>query len=265
MLGDVVDQTGANAARRKVLEYFSTATQIGMTATPKQTKDVSNIDYFGEPIYTYSLRQGISDGFLAPYKVVRIGLDRNLDGWRPDSGQTDEFCHAIEDREYNDSDYDPERLAIGQPTVARLMESSAAEICQPSVAQRVQQVAASRRRKSAAACGTFADTRPAGTRNCAATCCTIFPYRPFPMALSWTNVANLYGPSNTSANGAIDASPGQRPGSEFRSKQALKGRPKPCRSPSPVFMFTLSSAPRTESASSPMSFASRCTATWPPC
>ncbi len=95
-----------DAAWRKVLEYFSTATQIGMTATPKETKDVSNIDYFGEPIYTYSLRQGISDGFLAPYKVVRIGLDRDLDGWRPESGQSDKFGHRIEDREYNDGDYD---------------------------------------------------------------------------------------------------------------------------------------------------------------
>ena len=95
-----------DAAWRKVLEYFSTATQIGMTATPKETKDVSNIDYFGEPLYTYSLRQGIADGFLAPYKVVRIGLDRDLDGWRPASGQTDKFGLGIEDREYNDSDYD---------------------------------------------------------------------------------------------------------------------------------------------------------------
>lgn len=95
-----------DAAWRKVLDYFSTATQIGMTATPKETKDVSNIDYFGEPLYSYSLRQGIADGFLAPYKVVRIGLDRDLDGWRPESGQTDRFGHAIEDREYNDSDYD---------------------------------------------------------------------------------------------------------------------------------------------------------------
>lgn len=91
---------------RKVLEYFSSATQIGLTATPKETKDVSNIDYFGEPIYTYSLRQGISDGFLAPYKVVRIGIDKDLDGWRPLKGQTDKYGHIIEDREYNDSDYD---------------------------------------------------------------------------------------------------------------------------------------------------------------
>ncbi len=72
-----------DAAWRRVLEYFSSATQIGLTATPKETRDVSNIEYFGDPIYTYSLRQGIADGFLAPYKVVRIGLDKDLDGWRP--------------------------------------------------------------------------------------------------------------------------------------------------------------------------------------
>ena len=95
-----------NAAWRKVLEYFSSATQIGLTATPKETKDVSNIQYFGDPIYTYSLRQGISDGFLAPYKVVRIGLDRDLDGWRPFDRQTDKNGQVIEDREYNDRDFD---------------------------------------------------------------------------------------------------------------------------------------------------------------
>ncbi|WP_295441183.1 EcoAI/FtnUII family type I restriction enzme subunit R [uncultured Thiodictyon sp.] len=105
-----------DAAWRKVLDYFSTATQIGMTATPKETKDVSNIDYFGEPIYTYSLRQGIADGFLAPYKVVRIGLDRDLDGWRPALGQADKFGHAIEDREYNDCDYD-RNLILEQRTI----------------------------------------------------------------------------------------------------------------------------------------------------
>ena len=96
----------ADAAWRKVLEYFSSATQIGMTATPKETKTVSNIEYFGDPLYTYSLRQGISDGFLAPYKVVRIGLDKDLDGWRPEAGQTDKNGQLIEDREYNDSDFD---------------------------------------------------------------------------------------------------------------------------------------------------------------
>lgn len=95
-----------DAAWRKVLEYFSSATQIGLTATPKETKEISNIEYFGEPIYTYSLRQGISDGFLAPYKVVRIGLDKDLDGWRPEAGQTDKHGQLIEDREYNASDYD---------------------------------------------------------------------------------------------------------------------------------------------------------------
>jgi type I restriction enzyme, R subunit len=95
-----------DAAWRKVLEYFSSATQIGLTATPKETRDVSNIDYFGDPLYTYSLKQGISDGFLAPYKVIRIGLDKDLDGWRPEIGKTDKYGQLIEDREYNDLDFD---------------------------------------------------------------------------------------------------------------------------------------------------------------
>ena len=95
-----------DAAWRKVLEYFTTATQIGLTATPKETREVSNIEYFGEPIYTYSLRQGISDGFLAPYKVIRIGLDKDLDGWRPEDGQRDKYGQLIEDREYNIKDFD---------------------------------------------------------------------------------------------------------------------------------------------------------------
>ena len=96
----------ADASWRKVLEYFSSATQIGLTATPKETKEVSNIEYFGDPLYTYSLKQGIADGFLAPYKVVRIGLDRDLDGWRPEAGQADKFGQIIADREYNDRDFD---------------------------------------------------------------------------------------------------------------------------------------------------------------
>lgn len=96
----------ADASWRKVLEYFSSATQIGLTATPKETKDVSNIDYFGKPIYTYSLKQGIEDGFLAPYKVVRIGIDKDLDGWRPEAGQIDKYGREIEDREYNERDFD---------------------------------------------------------------------------------------------------------------------------------------------------------------
>lgn len=91
---------------RKILEYFSTATQIGMTATPKETKVVSNIDYFGDPLYTYSLRQGIDDGFLAPYKVVRIDLDKDVTGWRPDKGMTDKYGNEIEDRIYNQKDFD---------------------------------------------------------------------------------------------------------------------------------------------------------------
>ena len=95
-----------DAAWRKILEYFSSATQIGLTATPKETRDVSNIEYFGNPIYTYSLRQGIADGFLAPYKVIRIGIDRDLEGWRPEDGKTDKYGQLIEDREYNEMDYD---------------------------------------------------------------------------------------------------------------------------------------------------------------
>jgi type I restriction enzyme R subunit len=91
---------------RQILEYFSSATQIGLTATPKETKDISNSDYFGAPLYSYSLKQGISDGFLAPYKVVRIGLDKDLDGWRPEKGKLDKHGHEIEDREYNDLDFD---------------------------------------------------------------------------------------------------------------------------------------------------------------
>jgi type I restriction enzyme R subunit len=91
---------------RRILEYFSGATQIGLTATPKETKEVSNIDYFGEPIYTYSLRQGIDDGFLAPYKVVRIDIDKDLTGWRPDKDMTDRYGNIIEDRIYNQKDFD---------------------------------------------------------------------------------------------------------------------------------------------------------------
>jgi type I restriction enzyme R subunit len=96
----------ADSAWREILEYFSSATQIGLTATPKETKAVSNIDYFGDPIYTYSLRQGINDGFLAPYKVVRIDLDKDLAGWRPDKGMLDKYGSEIEDRIYNQKDFD---------------------------------------------------------------------------------------------------------------------------------------------------------------
>ena len=90
---------------REILSYFTSATQVGLTATPKETKDVSNTDYFGEPVYTYSLKQGIEDGFLAPYKVVRIDIDRDS-GWRPESGKLDKAGHLIEDRIYNQKDMD---------------------------------------------------------------------------------------------------------------------------------------------------------------
>ncbi len=96
----------ADSAWREILEYFASATQIGLTATPKETKEVSNIDYFGDPVYTYSLRQGIEDGFLSPYKVVRIDLDKDLVGWRPDKGMLDKYGNEIEDRVYNQKDFD---------------------------------------------------------------------------------------------------------------------------------------------------------------
>ena len=95
-----------DSAWRQILDYFSSATQIGLTATPKETKQVSNIDYFGEPIYTYSLQQGIDDGFLAPYKVVRIDIDKDLAGWRPGKGMVDKYGSEIEDRIYNQKDFD---------------------------------------------------------------------------------------------------------------------------------------------------------------
>ena len=91
---------------REILEYFSSATQIGLTATPKETDEVSNIDYFNEPIYTYSLKEGIEDGFLAPYKVVRVDLDVDLQGWRPTKGQLDQNGELIKDRIYNQKDFD---------------------------------------------------------------------------------------------------------------------------------------------------------------
>ena len=94
------------SAWRAILDYFSSATHLGMTATPKETKDVSNITYFGEPVYTYSLKQGIQDGFLAPYKVVRIDFDKDLQGWRPEKGKTDDNGELIEDRVYNQKDFD---------------------------------------------------------------------------------------------------------------------------------------------------------------
>ena len=93
-------------AWHKILNYFSSATQIGMTATPKETKSLSNIEYFGNPIYTYSLKQGIDDGFLAPYKVLRVGMNVDLEGYRPEHGKTDINGELVEDRFYNTKDYD---------------------------------------------------------------------------------------------------------------------------------------------------------------
>ena len=95
-----------DSAWREILEYFSSATQVGLTATPKETKDVSNIHYFGEPIYTYSLKQGINDGFLAPYRVIRYTIDKDVEGWRPEEGQRDKYGQIIEDRIYNVKDFD---------------------------------------------------------------------------------------------------------------------------------------------------------------
>ncbi len=94
------------SAWREILEYFGSATQIGLTATPKETDEVSNIDYFGEPVYMYSLKEGIEDGFLAPYKVVRVDLDIDLQGWRPTKGQVDKHGNEVEDRIYNQKDFD---------------------------------------------------------------------------------------------------------------------------------------------------------------
>lgn len=91
---------------REILTYFKSATHIGLTATPKETKEASNITYFGDPVYTYSLKQGIEDGFLAPYKVVRIDIDKDLTGWRPPAGKTDKHGNVIKDRVYNQKDFD---------------------------------------------------------------------------------------------------------------------------------------------------------------
>ncbi len=107
----IVDECHRGSARedskwREILEYFKNATHIGLTATPKETTEVSNIDYFGEPIYTYSLKQGIDDGFLAPYKVVKVTLDIDAEGWRPPKGFLDKEGNPVEDRIYNRTDFD---------------------------------------------------------------------------------------------------------------------------------------------------------------
>ena len=95
-----------DSAWREILDYFSGATQIGLTATPKETEYVSNIHYFGKPVYTYSLKQGIEDGFLAPYKVIKVHIDVDVEGYRPEKGETDRYGNEIEDRLYNTKDFD---------------------------------------------------------------------------------------------------------------------------------------------------------------
>ncbi len=107
----IIDECHRGSAKedskwREILKYFNNATHIGLTATPKETTEVSNIDYFGEPIYTYSLKQGINDGFLAPYKVVKVTLDIDADGWRPPKGFLDKEGNPVEDRIYNRTDFD---------------------------------------------------------------------------------------------------------------------------------------------------------------
>lgn len=116
----IIDECHRGSARedsawRVVLEYFSSATQIGLTATPKEDEITSNSEYFGDPLYTYTLKQGIDDGFLAPYQVIRIGINVDLEGWRPEKGKTDKDGNIILDRIYNQKDYD-RNLVIDERT-----------------------------------------------------------------------------------------------------------------------------------------------------
>nr|MBL0700091.1 DEAD/DEAH box helicase family protein [Desulfobacterales bacterium] len=104
-----------DSAWREILRYFGKATHIGLTATPKETETISSTEYFGDPIYTYSLKQGIQDGFLAPYKVLRVGLNVDLEGWRPEQGKTDKQGLLVEDRIYNRKDFD-KNLVIDERT-----------------------------------------------------------------------------------------------------------------------------------------------------
>ena len=106
-----------DSAWREILEYFTAATQIGLTATPKETRYVSNIHYFDEPIYSYSLKQGISDGFLAPYKVIKVHIDRDVEGYRPEKGQRDRSGTEVEDRIYNTKDFDHNLVLDGRTNV----------------------------------------------------------------------------------------------------------------------------------------------------
>lgn len=116
----VIDECHRGSAKeesswREILNYFQNATHIGLTATPKETNEASNTEYFGSPVYTYSLKQGIDDGFLAPYRVIRVALNVDAEGWRPEQGKTDKDGNAIEDRIYNRSDFD-KNLVIEERT-----------------------------------------------------------------------------------------------------------------------------------------------------
>jgi len=116
----IIDECHRGSAKedsswREILEHFDAATQIGLTATPKETKDTSNSEYFKEPVYTYSLKQGIDDGFLAPYRVIRVGLNVDLEGYRPEKGKTDIDGYEIEDRIYNRKDFE-RKLIIQERT-----------------------------------------------------------------------------------------------------------------------------------------------------
>ena len=118
-----------DATWKTILNYFDSAIQIGMTATPRETKYVSNIGYFGEPVYSYSLKQGIDDGFLAPFKVIRVDLDLDLQGWRPESGMVDDLGNVIEDRTYNQVDINreiifPERDKVVAHKISEFLHSS---------------------------------------------------------------------------------------------------------------------------------------------
>jgi type I restriction enzyme, R subunit len=107
----------ADSAWREILEHFSGATQVGLTATPKETKYVSNIDYFGKPVFSYSLKQGIQDGFLAPYKVIKVHIDRDVEGYRPTKGTLDRDGNEVEDRVYNTKDFDRTLVIDGRTKI----------------------------------------------------------------------------------------------------------------------------------------------------
>lgn len=107
-----------DSAWREVLDYFSSATHLGLTATPKETKEtkeISNINYFGEPVYTYSLKQGIEDGFLAPYRVIRIATDVDAVGYTPELGKIDKLGQIVEQRQYNTQDFDRTLVLVLHP------------------------------------------------------------------------------------------------------------------------------------------------------